>query len=260
MAELYFKVGSDWEEVVKLRNEITRLENQLSQFNGKAPLEVLDKLCNDLSNAKQRLQALVDDAAIAGSKLEEAFKKGIVIDLSTPEGQLKAFDASVEKFCNTFVSNLSDLQERVKGLTDALNASGTALANIKVTEQNASQIADLTRQNEELRAELTRQSEELQKQLLLYQQLQSSITGSNQARQSADTIIQSEINTTNAQVVAQGEVTDAVEQTTQALNDQADAAENAKEKMESIEEPQMTGGDGFYTQTLERDIEIAKGK
>lgn len=260
MAELYFRVASDWENVVKLRNEITRLENQLNQFNGKAPLEVLDKLCNDLSTAKSRLQALVDDAAIAGSKMEEAFKKGIAIDLSTPEGQLKAFDASVEKFCNTFVNNLSDLQERVKGLTDALNASGTALANIKVTEQNASQIADLTRQNEELRAELTRQSEELQKQLLLYQQLQSSITGSNQARQSADTIIQSEINTTNAQVVAQGEVTDAVEHTTQALNDQADAAENAKEKMESIEEPQMTGEDGFYTQTLERDIEIAKGK
>lgn len=260
MADLYFKVHSDWEEVVKLRSEIARLENQLNQFNGKAPLDVLDKLCSDLSAAKTRLQELVDEAAIAGSKIEEAFKKGIAIDMSTPEGQLKAFDATAEKFCNTFVSNLTDLQERVKGLTDALNASGTALANIHVSEQNAAEIEKLKKQNEELQSELARQNEELQKQINLYQQLQASIVSNNNARTSSDGIIQSEINTTNAQVVAQGEVTDAVEQTTQALNDQADAAENAKEKMESIETPQMTGEDGFYTQTLERDIEIAKGK
>ena len=44
MADLYFKVSSDWQEVVRLREEINRLENQLNQFNGKAPLEVLDKL------------------------------------------------------------------------------------------------------------------------------------------------------------------------------------------------------------------------
>ena len=90
MAELYFKVHSDWEEVVKLRTEIMRLESQLNQFNGKAPLDVLDKMCNELVTAKTRLQSLVDDAAIAGAKMEEAFKKGTVIDLSTPEGHIKA--------------------------------------------------------------------------------------------------------------------------------------------------------------------------
>ena len=261
MAELYFKVHSDWEEVVKLRTEIVRLENQLNQFNGKAPLDVLDKLCNELVTAKTRLQSLVDDAAIAGSKMEEAFKKGTSIDLSTPEGQLKAFDATAEKFFNNFVGNLSDLQERVKGLTEALNASGTALANIRVTEQNAAEIENLKKQNQDLQAELARQSEELQKQILLYQQLQTSIVGNNNARQSSDGLIQQEINTTNAQVVSQGEVTDAVETTTQALHDQADAAENVKQKMSEIESPDLGDGEnGFYTQTLERDIEIAKEK
>ena len=261
MAELYFKVHSDWEEVVKLRTEIVRLENQLNQFNGKAPLDVLDKMCNELVVAKTRLQSLVDDAAIAGSKMEEAFKKGTSIDLSTPEGQLKAFDATAEKFFNNFVGNLSDLQERVKGLTEALNASGTALANIRVTEQNAAEIENLKKQNQDLQAELARQSEELQKQILLYQQLQTSIVGNNNARQSSDGLIQQEINTTNAQVVSQGEVTDAVETTTQALHDQADAAENVKQKMSEIESPDLGDGEnGFYTQTLERDIEIAKEK
>ena len=95
MPQLYFKIGSDWSEVVRLRQEIARLENQLNQFNGKAPLKVLDKLCDELSAAKTRMQALLDDAAIAGKKLEDAFKTSVKIDLSTPEGQLKAFDAQV---------------------------------------------------------------------------------------------------------------------------------------------------------------------
>ena len=29
MAKLYFKVGSDWEEVVRLRNEIAKLKQEL---------------------------------------------------------------------------------------------------------------------------------------------------------------------------------------------------------------------------------------
>ncbi len=261
MADLYFKVSSDWQEVVRLREEITRLENQLNQFNGKAPLEVLNKLCDELVDAKARLQALVDDAAIAGDKMQEAFKKGTVIDLSTPEGQLKAFDATAEKFFENFSSNLSVLRDGVKELINALGASNDALANIQATEKNAAEIERIKKENEELRDELTRQSEELQKQIILYQQLQSTIAGNNAARMAGDSQIQSEINTTNAQVVAQGEVTDAVEQTTQALHDQADAADNVKQKMDEIESPSLGDGEnGFYTQTLERDIDIAKEK
>ena len=29
MAKLYFKIGSDWEEVVRLRNEIAKLKQEL---------------------------------------------------------------------------------------------------------------------------------------------------------------------------------------------------------------------------------------
>ena len=34
MAKLYFKVGSDWEEVVRLRNEIAKLKQELMSMDG----------------------------------------------------------------------------------------------------------------------------------------------------------------------------------------------------------------------------------
>lgn len=41
MSKLYFKVGSDWQEVVRLRNEITKLEAQIKSMDAnKAPQAV----------------------------------------------------------------------------------------------------------------------------------------------------------------------------------------------------------------------------
>ena len=37
MAKLYFKVGSDWEEVVRLRNEIAKLKQELMSMDGTQP-------------------------------------------------------------------------------------------------------------------------------------------------------------------------------------------------------------------------------
>ena len=34
MSKLYFKIGSDWEEVVRLRNEIAKLKQELMSMDG----------------------------------------------------------------------------------------------------------------------------------------------------------------------------------------------------------------------------------
>lgn len=77
MAKLYFKVASDWEEVVKLRNEITKLKQELKNMDGTQSPAAFKTLNTQLAASNQRLDELVTNAAKAGAKMENDFKKGI---------------------------------------------------------------------------------------------------------------------------------------------------------------------------------------
>ena len=181
MPQLYFKIGSDWAEVVRLRQEIARLESQLHQFNGNAPLKVLDKLCDELSAAKTRMQALLDDAAIAGKKLEDAFKASVKIDLSTPEGQLKAFDTQLQKMCSSLDAYFENVKGKLREL-QSLMGDGQAIAgNIKVNDGNVRRIEEMKRQNAELQEQIQRQTEEIERQQQQWQQLADAVRNNNVA-------------------------------------------------------------------------------
>ena len=181
MPQLYFKISSDWSEVVRLRQEIARLENQLNQFNGKAPLKVLDKLCDELSAAKTRMQALLDDAAIAGKKLEDAFKTSVKIDLSTPEGQLKAFDAQVQRMCSSLDAYFETVKSKLRELQSLMGDSKTIAENIKVNDANVRRIEEMKRQNAELQEQIQRQTEEIERQKQQWQQLADAVRNNNVA-------------------------------------------------------------------------------
>ena len=181
MPQLYFKISSDWSEVVRLRQEIARLENQLNQFNGKAPLKVLDKLCDELSAAKTRMQALLDDAAIAGKKLEDAFKTSVKIDLSTPEGQLKAFDAQVQRMCSSLDTYFETVKSKLRELQSLMGDSKTIAENIKVNDANVRRIEEMKRQNVELQEQIQRQTEEIEHQKQQWQQLADAVRNNNVA-------------------------------------------------------------------------------
>ena len=182
MAELYFKVHSDWEEVVKLRNEITRLETQLNQFNGKAPLETLDKLCNELSAAKTRLTELVDAAAVEGAKLDGAFKKSITIDVSTPMGQLKAFDDELQKMGSNLNAYFDTLKGKLQDFVTILGDGKTIADNIKVNEENIAKIDELNRINAELKEQIRQIQQELERQQGLSQFGSSRLVSCQQRR------------------------------------------------------------------------------
>lgn len=181
MPQLYFKIGSDWAEVVRLRQEIARLESQLHQFNGNAPLKVLDKLCDELSAAKTRMQALLDDAAIAGKKLEDAFKASVKIDLSTPEGQLKAFDAQVQKMCSSLDTYFENVKGKLRELQSLMGDGQTIAGNIKVNDGNVRRIEEMKRQNAELQEQIQRQTEEIERQQQQWQQLADAVRNNNVA-------------------------------------------------------------------------------
>lgn len=77
MSKLYFKVGSDWEEVVRLRNEIEKLKSTLKGMDNTQSPVAFKTLNTQLAASTQRMDELVTNAAKAGAVMEGDLKKKI---------------------------------------------------------------------------------------------------------------------------------------------------------------------------------------
>ena len=136
MAKLYFKVGSDWEEVVRLRNEIAKLKQELMSMDGTQTPAAFKALNAQLAASNQRLDELVTNAAKAGAEMETGFKR-------------KIFDASqvVNGFTEKILAQkavVKDIEADVKRLGDAYRIAlkrNPLSANGKLEEYNAARKA-----------------------------------------------------------------------------------------------------------------------
>lgn len=155
MAKLYFKVGSDWEEVVKLRNEIAKLKQELKGMDSTQSPAAFKTLNTQLVASTQRMDELVTNAAKAGAVMEGDFKK-------------KIFDASqsVNGFTEKIISQkavVKDVEADVKQLGEAyrialkrnpLSASGRLEeynAARKALDEEKAALFGLTQQQAEAR-------------------------------------------------------------------------------------------------------------
>ena len=77
MATLYFKVSSDWEQVVKLRQECEKLETQLKKMDSRTAPAATKALETQLASTKQQMMGLVTEAAKAGAAMESDLKRKI---------------------------------------------------------------------------------------------------------------------------------------------------------------------------------------
>ena len=77
MATLYFKVSSDWEQVVKLRQECEKLEAQLKKMDSRSAPVATKTLETQLESTKQQMMGLVTEAAKAGATMENDLKRKI---------------------------------------------------------------------------------------------------------------------------------------------------------------------------------------
>lgn len=136
MAKLVFHVQADYEEVIKLRNEIDKLKKELKSMDATRSPASFNALNSQLSASTQRMEALVSSAAKVGAEMETGFKR-------------KIFDASqaVNGFTEKIIVQktvVKDVEYNVKRLGDAyrialkrnpLSASG------KLEEYNAARRA-----------------------------------------------------------------------------------------------------------------------
>ena len=83
MAVLSFKVQADYEKVVKLREEIAKLETQLKGVGKNTPDAEIKQLENKLSEAKGEFASLTAEAAKAGTAINKDFANKIRESIKT---------------------------------------------------------------------------------------------------------------------------------------------------------------------------------
>ena len=136
MAKLIFRIQSDWEEVIRLRNEIAKLKQELMSMDGTQSPAAFKALNAQLAASNQRLDELVTNAAKAGAEMETGFKR-------------KIFDASqsVNGFTEKIIAQkavVKDIEADVKRLGDAYRIAlkrNPLSANSKLEEYNAARKA-----------------------------------------------------------------------------------------------------------------------
>ncbi|HJF80304.1 tape measure protein [Phocaeicola plebeius] len=136
MPTLVFKIAADYEAVIRLREEISKLEAQLKKMDvNKAPAAAR-ALETQLAATRQQMMGLVTEAAKAGAVIENGFKKKIYDASQTVNGLSEKIIAQR--------AVIKDIEFDVKRLGDAYR---TALKNNpigasgKLAEYNAARKA-----------------------------------------------------------------------------------------------------------------------
>lgn len=123
MATLYFKVSSDWEQVVKLRQECERLEAQLKKMDVNKSPAAAKALETQLASTRQQMMGLVTEAAKAGAVMENDLKKKL-------NSASKTSDELTEEIIKQR-KIIRDTQDDVRRLSDEYSKMGKYSPNSK---------------------------------------------------------------------------------------------------------------------------------
>ena len=152
MAKLYFKVASDWEEVVRLRSEIAKLKQELKNVDGTQSPVTFKTLNTQLAVSNQKLDELVTNATKAGAEMEMGFKKkifdasqsvnGFTEKIITQKTVVKDIEADVKRLGESYRIALKRNPLSATGKLEEYNAARKALDEEKaalfgLTQQQA---------------------------------------------------------------------------------------------------------------------------
>lgn len=135
MATLYFKVSSDYDEVIRLRKECEKLEAQLKKMDVNKSSVAAKALEMQLASARQQMMGLVTEAAKAGAVMENDLKKKL-------NSASKASDELTEEIIKQR-KIIRDTQDDVRRLSDEYSKMGKYSPNskAKLAELNTAKAA-----------------------------------------------------------------------------------------------------------------------
>jgi len=144
-------VKADYEEAVKLRSEINRLEAQMRSFGKSTPQDEIDKVTSSLSAARKRFGDLTSAAAVAGAGLENSLKTKMlgvsqgmtdlsrkILDVKERLRQLETIQKGYKRTYSLITSAGNDdlaVKNKIWTTEKAIDAQRNALA--KLTQQQA---------------------------------------------------------------------------------------------------------------------------
>lgn len=123
MATLYFKVSSDYQEVIRLRQECEKLEAQLKKMDVNKSPAAAKALETQLASTRQQMMGLVTEAAKAGAVMENDLKKKL-------NSASKASDELTEEIIKQR-KIIRDTQDDVRRLSDEYSKMGKYSPNSK---------------------------------------------------------------------------------------------------------------------------------
>lgn len=135
MATLYFKVSSDYDEVIRLRQECEKLEAQLKKMDVNKSPAAAKALETQLASTRQQMMGLVTEAARAGATMENDLKKKL-------NSASKASDELTEEIIKQR-KIIRDTQDDVRRLSDEYSKMGKYSPNskAKLAELNTAKAA-----------------------------------------------------------------------------------------------------------------------
>lgn len=123
MATLYFKVSSDYDEVIRLRQECEKLEAQLKRMDVNKSPAAAKALETQLASTRQQMMSLVTEAGRVGAVMENDLKKKL-------NSASKASDELTEEIIKQR-KIIRDTQDDVRRLSDEYSKMGRYSPNSK---------------------------------------------------------------------------------------------------------------------------------
>lgn len=135
MATLVFRVSAQYDEVIRLRNEISKLEAQLKKMDVNKSPAAAKALETQLASTRQQMMGLVTEAAKAGAMMENDLKKKL-------NSASKASDELTEEIIKQR-KIIRDTQDDVRRLSDEYSKMSKYSPNskAKLAELNAAKAA-----------------------------------------------------------------------------------------------------------------------
>lgn len=183
MAKLIFRIQSDWEEVVRLRNEIAKLKQELMSMDGTQTPAAFKALNAQLAASNQRLDELVTNAAKAGAEMETGFKRkifdasqvvnGLSEKITFQRGTIQQLKNELSGLKDKYREALkqdgdtSSLEAKIRSTNEKLKEQKSSLFNLTQEQANArlsvKKLRDeyaLYRQDGEKNVDVTKQVEQ----------------------------------------------------------------------------------------------------
>lgn len=114
MATLYFKVGADYDKVIRLREEIKKLKAEMASFDGSTPARTVSQTQKQLNSTNKEYEKMLNMAARSGDEMQNGYRKSAA--------SLSAAQKNVDLITGRMIEQkaaVANLQSEVRRLAEA---------------------------------------------------------------------------------------------------------------------------------------------